>query len=113
MATTALARADSLRKRLLLMIVALSSSPCVSLSVTIPLDLSSVRQEKKGVLPHPELRYVTAGIIDCRCEWRIHPTAHLLRTHQRTTSEYVAWPRPDSLGLQGSHKTCRRYYLFL
>jgi hypothetical protein len=32
------------------------------LSVTIPLHLSSVRQGKKGVLPHPELRYVTAGI---------------------------------------------------
>src|ERR687894_3121578 len=101
MATTAPARADSLRKRLLLMLVALPSGPCVSLSVTIPLDLSSVRQGKKSVLPHPELRYVTAGIIDCRCEWRIHPTAHLLRAHQRTASENVALSRFDGLGRQG------------
>src|SRR5918998_5106892 len=100
MATAALARADPLRKRLLLMLVALPSGPCVSLSVAIPLHLSSVRQGKKSVLPHPELRYVTAGIIDCRCEWRIHPMAHL-HAHQRTASENVALSRFDGLGRQG------------
>src|ERR687893_600988 len=101
MATAALARADPLRKCLLLMLVALPSGPCVSLSIAIPLHLSYVRQGKKSALLYPELRYVTAGIIDCRCEWRIHPTAHLLRAHQRTASENVALSRFDGLGRQG------------
>src|SRR5918997_3652792 len=61
MATTALARADPLRKRLLLMLVALPSGPCVSLSIAIPLHLSSVRQGKKSALLYPELSLRNSG----------------------------------------------------